>query len=195
MKNLNKLGFILGIGTMSALSFSLAACGDDPATTAGTAGTGTSGTGTTAGTGGSSAGTPSTGGSASGGGGAATGGGGAATGGGGSGGASGGMSGGGGSGGAAGGSGGGGGTGGAAPSAACMKLCMGADSIVTVCAAVDGVDADLKVAGTCLQRCGKEADAAKVKCWQDHVTNYKNQQGDHCLHAGGDAPCTEWPAL
>jgi hypothetical protein len=179
---------IFGTGVMSALTF--AGCSDDPPATNNTGGSGGSAAGT-AGTGGS------TGGSASGSGGGGAGGMGGmkttgGTGGGGSGGAGGGGAGGGGAGGA---SGSGGGGAGGMPSEACMKLCMGADSIVTVCANEPGIDANLKSTDTCLQRCGKELDMAKVKCWQDHTLNYKNDMGDHCKHAGGATPCAPWPAL
>jgi hypothetical protein len=199
MRNLNKLGVIFSTSVLSALVFSVTACSEDApgGGGGGAAGTATAGTGGTPGAG--SGGTPGASGSSSGSGGAAAGTGGMkAGGGGGAGGAaggSGGASGGGGAGGASGGSGGGGGGGGAAPSAACMKLCMGADSIVTVCAEEAMIDANLKMTGTCLQRCAKETDMQKVTCWQDHVDNFKEDGGMHCQHAGGKAICAAWPAL
>jgi hypothetical protein len=196
MRNLNKLGVILSTGVMSALVFSVTACSEDaPADGGGgAAGTPTAGTGGTPGAG--TGGTPGASGSTSGSGGATGGGGMKSTGGGGAGGASGGAggaSGGGGAGGASGGTGGGGGAGGAAPSAACMMLCSGPDSIVTVCAAEAGIDANLKMTPTCLQRCGK-AEMADITCWQMHTTNFKNDGGMHCLHAGGKSICDAWPA-
>jgi hypothetical protein len=121
-----------------------------------------------------------------------------ATGGGGAGGAAGGAggaSGGGGAGGASGGAGGGGGAGGAA-SPACMKLCMGADSIGTVCMAQANVSDSLKNPAMCLGRCAKETMASKVTCWQDHVNNAKAMPAmvmQHCGHAAGMDPCDEWP--
>jgi len=198
MRNLNKLGVILTTGVLSALVFSVTACSEDAPADGGGGAAGTPGAGSGGTPGAGTGGTPGASGSTSGSGGAAAGAGGMkSTGGGGAGGAAGGAggaSGGGGAGGASGGSGGGGGAGGA-PSAACMKLCMGADSIVTICAAEAGIDANLKMTPTCLQRCGKETDMAKVKCWQDHAINFKTMAGDHCKHAGGDAPCSDWPAL
>jgi hypothetical protein len=209
MKNLNKLGFILGIGTMSALSFTLGACGDDTPT-GGTGGTSsTAGTPSTSGSGGSAAGMSSTagsGGSAAGSGGSSAGsaGKGGGSGAGGSMAGSGGSAGGGGAGGGGGsagggGAGGGGGSGGGGGTSACTKLCEGADSIVTVCAAENNIDADLKVSASCKTRCAKETMASKVMCWQEHVTNAKGAamaaaKTMHCGHAGGDDPCDDWPA-
>lgn len=219
MKNLNRLGFLATIGTMAAFSFSIGACSDDPEPTGGTGGTGgtgvpgTAGKGGTTGTSGSTAtggtgGSTGGGGAATGGGGAATGGGGAATGGGGmatggggaatgGGGAATGGGGAGGSGGAGGkgGAGGSGGSGGGAPSAACAKLCQGADSVPVICAQAMVTDATLKMESVCLTRCAKETNAANTTCWQTHATNYKTMQGDHCKHATGDGTvCKAWPA-
>lgn len=203
MKNLDRLGLLATVGTMVALSFSLGACSDDPETggTGGTGGSGTSGTAGKGGTSGAGGSTSTGGGGASatggtgGGGTSATGGGGAGGkgGGGGMGGSTGGT-GGGGAGGTSGGSGGGGGSGGA-PSAACTKLCMGVDSIPTICADAMVTDATLKMSSVCLTRCGKETMTANVTCWQTHATNYKTMQGDHCKHATGDGTvCKAWPA-
>lgn len=213
MRNLNKLGMFFSTGVLSALVFSVAACGDEtppPSGGGGTSGSGTGGSSAgssasgsssggssagsgTSGSGGSSAGSggmKATGGAA-GGGGKAGGGGGGAGGGGGGGGSGGGGGGGGGKAGAGGGGGGGGG-----PSAACMKLCMGADSIVTICAD-QSIDASLKMSSSCLTRCAKETMATKVACWQEHATNAKNMAGMaamHCGHAAGMTPCEMWPA-
>jgi hypothetical protein len=194
MRNLNKLGLLVGVGGMSALVFALTGCSDDPAapgTTGGTSG---------ASAGGGAAGTPSMGGSMSGSGGGGMSGGGAGSGGGGAGGggagggAGGGGAGGGGAGGGAGGggAGGGGAGGGGNASPACQMLCEGADSIVTVCAAVAEVPASLKATPSCLERCA-EADEGDIACWQTHTTNYKTMMGDHCLHAAGMTPCDAWP--
>jgi hypothetical protein len=195
MRNLNKLGVIFSTGVMSALVFSVTACSDDPPADGGggAAGTPAAGTGgSTSGTGG----TPGASGSTSGTGGATGGGGMKSTGGAGAGGggAGGGGAGGGGAGGASGSGGGGAGGGGGAPSAACMKLCMGDDSIVTVCAG-KAIDANLLMTPTCLQRCAKETDMQKVTCWQDHTDNYAEDGDPHCDHAGGKSLCAAWPAL
>ena len=191
MKNLNKLGVIFSTGAMSALMFAVAACGDDPppASTGGSGGSsgstaGGGAGGTTAGAGGGSAGT---GGNKAGAGGGGAGGMGMSGGGAGGGGSGGGGSGGGGAGG--GGSGGGGG----APSMACMKLCMGPDSIVTVCANED-IDSTFKQTPSCLARCAKETMMSKITCWQDHTNNHVGEpDGGHCGHAAGTGPCMPWP--
>jgi hypothetical protein len=205
MKNLKKLGLILSVGTIAALT--IGGCSDDPVVntpTAGTsaggssAGTGTSGSstgGSTAGTGtsgsttgGSSAGTASGGGTggASGGSGGASGGSGGASGG------SGGAGGGGGSGGASGGSGGaggGGGTGGAAPSADCKKWCQGPMGVVQVCMG-SGLADNVNTEAKCLAHCTapEAAGAMGMACWLQHlgfVNAGMMPKADHCKHASG----------
>jgi hypothetical protein len=78
-----------------------------------------------------------------------------------------------------------------------MKLCEGADSIVTICAAESAVPASLKDSAMCKTRCAKETDNTKVACWQTHATNAKAATGaektTHCGHAAGMDPCDDWP--
>jgi hypothetical protein len=200
MKNLTKLGLILSVGTIAALS--IGGCGDDDDTATTTTGgttTTTGGTTTTTGGGGTTATTGGGGTTATtgGGGAATTGGGGATTGGGGAGGASGGAGGASGAGGKAGGGGGGaGGTGGAsggggsggggggAPSAACSTWCSGANSVLTVCAA-NNIPEKINSEAKCLAVC-KASPEASVTCWNTHTNNAKNgDKGMHCPHAEG----------
>jgi hypothetical protein len=209
MKNLNRLGLVFGVGTVAALSFSLAACGDDAAE-GGTGGTG----GATAGasTGGAGASTGGAG-ASTGGAGASTGGAGASTGGsGGKGGAGGGGaggtsgaagsggkagSGGGGAGGSSGSAGGGAGGGGGAPSADCTKWCSGANGVVAQCAGMlaPAVDSEAK----CIANCTKPPamGAMGLACWLTHLDNIvtKNEsKTTHCPHASGadnNGPCNE----
>jgi len=215
MKNLKQLCLFLSAGTIAALS--IGACSDDTPIPSGTAGTGTAGTGTagtgtagtgtagtgtagtgtagtgtagtaTAGTGTGGTGTAGTASGGSGGSGGASGGSGGRGGAGGSGGASGG------SGGASGGSGGsGGGSGGA--SAACTKWCVGADSVLTVCAN-NNIPTKINSEQKCLDVC-KTAPGASVTCWNTHTANAKTgDKGVHCPHAEGapgNGMCPELP--
>ncbi len=191
MRNLNKLGLIFGVGGMSALIFSLAACGEDPpANTGGSAGTGAGTAGASAGTAGTSAGAGGSSSGSGGGGMAGAGGSKAGAGGGGAGGMSGGGAGGaagGGAGGKAGAGGGGSGGGGGAPSADCSKWCSGANGLITQCAGklAAAVDTEAK----CIANCTKApADGAKgLSCWNTHLTNIVNGQSKdtHCPHASG----------
>jgi hypothetical protein len=193
MKNLKKLGLILSVGTIAALT--IGGCGDDPVTPGGGAGMSTGGTtaaGTTSGgttAAGTSSGGGGSGGTASGGGGS----GGTSAGGGGSGGMSGGTGG-------TGGSGGAGGTGGAAgggggPSADCAKWCTGPMGVVTFCMGAGLADA-VNTEQKCIAHCtAPEAAGNKgLSCWNEHLANAIKAMPDaqtakttHCPHASGAA--------
>lgn len=206
MKNVNRLGLVFGVGTIAALSFSLAACGDDT-TDGGSAGMATGGSSAGATTGGAGASTggaaagASTGGTATGGGGAATGGAGASTGGASGGGGAGGKAGagGGGAGGAGGSSGGGAGGGGAGgggggPSADCTHWCSGTKGVIQTCAGK--LSTNLTTEENCLKSCAK-AQAADLTCWNMHLDNInvKGESKDmHCPHTTGTALCGAVPA-
>jgi hypothetical protein len=73
-----------------------------------------------------------------------------------------------------------------------MKLCVGADSIGTVCAGETMSDT---IKNMCLQSCAK-ATEMQVTCWNEHVNNAKTMAAMktmHCGHAAGASPCTMWP--
>jgi len=189
MKNLKKLGLILSVGTIAALS--ITACGDDATDPVGTAGKGTGGSGTAgsgtagSGTSGSATAGTSTGGSTAG---SASGGAGGKGGAGGSGGA---------------GGGGGTGGGGGAPSADCTKWCSGAMGVVTFCAGT-GLAPNVDSEAKCIAHCtAPEASGTMgLACWNTHlayaITNKDDaaEKANHCGHASGaptpkNGPCNE----
>lgn len=187
MKNLIKLGLILSVGTIAALS--ITACGDDATDPVGTAGKSTGGSGGSgtagSGTAGSATAGTSTGGSTAG---SATGGAGGKGGAGGS--ASAGAGGKGGAGGSGGASGGGGAGGGGAASAPCTKWCSGATGLSKKCMGSTLLNAVVDSEQKCLDYCAKPAAAAGLMCWQKHLDfiNGAADQDPHCGHASGKAP-------